>query len=1134
MAVLTNGVVTGITITSGGSGYTSAPTVTLTNTDLGNYHSESVWDSDGGSTGGGISNYESQPAYQQGLVIHNGSSIISANGKRTTPDVAFDADPNTGVVTYDSYNGEGGNPYGLGTNIIQIGGTSVGAPSWAGLIAIADQIRRSDGFTTTLTGATQALPILYSLYNDSATYSQDFHDITSGSNGTYSAGTGYDLDTGIGSPIANELLPALGGALAYTAPSGTNSFLLQASGSTLQLLDNGSVVASGPLAKTTSVVIVGGTNNSLTINYTNLPTNLMVSFTGGTGSGTRSLTLENGAFTNKTYSYTSAASGTINLDGETVIFTAVSTVADTTTQSNIAFNLPTGAQASLQDNGNASDGIAEITSLNSSFVTTTFEDPGTSLTVTTAGGSSQVQLAAMDNGFKPTTETFSGVSGDTVQFETATAIASSTSVNHTTVALDLHGFSPTIDALSGNGTITDSVSTGSTLTVGTNNDSGVFSGVIQNGGGTVALVKNGTGSLTLSGADTYTGATAVNGGSLFVDGSLASAVTVAQGATLAGSAGTLSAAVVVSGKLSAGDTASPTGLLSVGNLSFGSGGTLAIVLDGTAAGSGFDRITSAGSINLTGATLNLSVGNGFAPVGGTAFDILVNNGVSAITGTFTGLAEGATVTIDGDTFKITYVGGTSHHDVVLTAVTPTTTTLTDNGPNASTFGQLVTFTINVSGSPANNGETVSLEEGNAVVGTGTLNNGTATVTVSNLTAGTHNLFAVYPGDATLPGSQSGTVMQVVNPAPTTVTASNQTAAYSSANQNVTLSATVSSTTVVVNEGTVTFTVFQGNTQVGSAAVSGTVANGIASASYLLPGGSQLGTYTIVATYNPGSDFTGNSDNTHMLTVTMPIAVNSVMVNGDTAPIISATESTDSAGTTVTINTDGAHGFSAGQVVSIAGVNVSGYNGVFSITNVTSTSFTYTATASGLAAGSGGTATTNQTGSGILAGAQRSMVDSIVYQFDQAVNLGSNAFTIGLHPGVAGNATSVPTLSWASTDGGVTWIVTFSGSAVLGNSIANGVYDITLNNGAVSAVAGGGTLAQSRLDTFYRLYGDLGGQQAVNTTDRVIFNAASSAMVGAANYFAAFDAVDVGQINTIDRILFNVNSGKTFGGVATTI
>jgi hypothetical protein len=103
-------------------------------------------------------------------------------------------------------------------------------------------------------------------------------------------------------------------------------------------------------------------------------------------------------------------------------------------------------------------------------------------------------------------------------------------------------------------------------------------------------------------------------------------------------------------------------------------------------------------------------------------------------------------------------------------------------------------------------------------------------------------------------------------APTTTTASNATATFSSSNQNVTLRATVTSTAGAVNAGTVTFVVSQGMTQVGTSVTSGTVSNGSASANFTLPGGTAAGTCTITATYNPGIGFAGSSDNTHTLAV----------------------------------------------------------------------------------------------------------------------------------------------------------------------------------------------------------------------------------------------------------------------------
>jgi hypothetical protein len=169
----------------------------------GAYLSESAWS----ETGGGISTVESLPPFQDGIIGSNGASGTFRN----VPDVAADADPNTGVAVYDSFAVAGGwLPF-------PVGGTSLACPIWAGMVAIADQGRVLAG-EGTLNGETQTLPMLYNLP------STDFNDVTTGNNGTYFAGPGYDLVTGLGTPKANLLLPALAGyvpqtPLTITAPS---------------------------------------------------------------------------------------------------------------------------------------------------------------------------------------------------------------------------------------------------------------------------------------------------------------------------------------------------------------------------------------------------------------------------------------------------------------------------------------------------------------------------------------------------------------------------------------------------------------------------------------------------------------------------------------------------------------------------------------------------------------------------------------------------------------------------------------------------------------------------------------------------------------------------------------------------
>ncbi len=137
---------------------------------------ESAWS----SGGGGVSKFETIPSYQK-LITTTSSTM------RTIPDVSADADPNTGVSVLETSAGGIGSSGGW----FVYGGTSLSSPLWAGLVAVADQGRAQLGLST-LNGATQALPRLYTLN------SSDFHDVTSGSNGGFSAGVGYDATTSAG------------------------------------------------------------------------------------------------------------------------------------------------------------------------------------------------------------------------------------------------------------------------------------------------------------------------------------------------------------------------------------------------------------------------------------------------------------------------------------------------------------------------------------------------------------------------------------------------------------------------------------------------------------------------------------------------------------------------------------------------------------------------------------------------------------------------------------------------------------------------------------------------------------------------------------------------------------------------
>jgi outer membrane biosynthesis protein TonB len=160
---------------------------TLNLSNSGSYESEVGW----AGAGGGLSSYETEPSAQL---------AIQATGSRSTPDVAFDADPNSGVSVYvippSATNGQG--------HWQAIGGTSVGAPAWAGMIAIADQGRALAG-QPALSGANQLLPALYSLS------SSDFHKVSVTASGRGSTNEvintpEYNTQTGLGTPAGPALI----------------------------------------------------------------------------------------------------------------------------------------------------------------------------------------------------------------------------------------------------------------------------------------------------------------------------------------------------------------------------------------------------------------------------------------------------------------------------------------------------------------------------------------------------------------------------------------------------------------------------------------------------------------------------------------------------------------------------------------------------------------------------------------------------------------------------------------------------------------------------------------------------------------------------------------------------------------
>jgi len=201
-----------------------------------------------------------------------------------------------------------------------------------------------------------------------------------------------------------------------------------------------------------------------------------------------------------------------------------------------------------------------------------------------------------------------------------------------TATFDVNGTTQTVAGLNDSvlaGAIRSTAANGK-LIVGDSNDS-TFRGVMSSA--SLALEKVGTGKLTLSGSNTYSGATTVSAGLLLVNGSLTnSAVTVGTGGTLGGS-GTLGALVAVQsgGVLSPGN--SPGALAAAAlDLQFGSMMFMEVIGSGSAAGvagTNYDQIQITTSGGLTyGGSLDLDFGNSTKFLNGTVFDLFAFTGAS--------------------------------------------------------------------------------------------------------------------------------------------------------------------------------------------------------------------------------------------------------------------------------------------------------------------------------------------------------------------------------------------------------------------------------------------------------------------------------------------------------------------------
>ena len=230
-----------------------------------------------------------------------------------------------------------------------------------------------------------------------------------------------------------------------------------------------------------------------------------------------------------------------------------------------------------------------------------------------------------------------------------------TLANTAGATLDLNGFNTQIGSLTGGGTTGGNVTLGSaTLSVGADNTTpAAYAGVIS---GTGSLTKLGTGTLTLTGANTYTGPTNVNAGTLLVNGKSTGTglVTVQNSGSVLGGKGTISAPVTVTagGALNPGPnagangTSANVGLLTTGPLTLTSTATSSFdVVNATT----YDKLVANGTSTLGGTlTLNINAGATFA-LGSTLDLIHVNGGF--LDGEYGNAGPGTLLTFGGQMFE---------------------------------------------------------------------------------------------------------------------------------------------------------------------------------------------------------------------------------------------------------------------------------------------------------------------------------------------------------------------------------------------------------------------------------------------------------------------------------------------------
>jgi kumamolisin len=370
-----------------------------TSSAAGPWKSETAWaDSGGGVSPDGIA----IPSWQTPVDGCSGCSKTLRNG----PDVSGNANF-TYYVCADQTT----------CTANEYGGTSFAAPMWAGYLALANQQAASNGESIGFIN-----PIIYPAAEGSS-YGTDFHDITSGSCGTYSAATGYDLCTGWGSPNTTGLINLLAG-------SATPTFTLSDSPSSVTITQGGSG------SSTITVHDVNGFTGSVTLAASGLPSGVTATFGTNPTTGTSVLTLTASATA-------TTGTATVTITGTSGSLTATTTLALTVNSSATPnFSVSASPSSVTVTQGTSGTSTITVTSTGGFNSATTLSASGLPSGVTATFSTNPVTPPA--NGSASSTLTLTASGSATVGTATVTITGTSGSTSHSaTITLTVNASSGT-------------------------------------------------------------------------------------------------------------------------------------------------------------------------------------------------------------------------------------------------------------------------------------------------------------------------------------------------------------------------------------------------------------------------------------------------------------------------------------------------------------------------------------------------------------------------------------------------------------------------------------------------------------------------------------------------------------------